>query len=242
MNHAPLVRRCVRKMNTAVAGVLAVAIAVSSVSSVALAATTSNLNQVINPGSLYIDIVNGSTYAPVSSPSVALTAKTFSFQCQKDADASTGTFGTANETIYVKNPDTADNGWSVTLAATSPSAVWHSASGKGDYDFNDAAGSGCDDGGTDADAYAGKLTVNPSVGTLEEGTCLNCSTTDISKGAEASFAQGTADSVTILTGAAGSDDIGDWKLTGVNLSQTIPAEQAAAADYSIDMTLSVIGS
>lgn len=50
------------------------------------------------------------------------------------------------------------------------------------------------------------------------------------------------DSITILAGASGSDDVGDWKLTGVSISQTIPAEQAAASDYNIDMTLSILAS
>lgn len=64
----------------------------------------------------------------------------------------------------------------------------------------------------------------------------------MTKGASASFTQGAVDSVTIITGAIGSDDIGDWKLSGVALSQTIPAEQAAANDYNINMTLSITAS
>lgn len=50
------------------------------------------------------------------------------------------------------------------------------------------------------------------------------------------------DSITVLTGASGSDDFGDWKLTGVAISQTVPAEQGAASDYDIDMTLSILAS
>ena len=240
--HSPAISRCIRHMNTSLATTLVVALTASTISSsIAFAAATANFAQTITAGTLSVDIVDNN-YTSITNPSVSLTAKTFSFQCQKDADASAGTFGTSTQQIYVKNPDAADNGWSVSLAATSPTALWHSASGKGDYDFNDATGSGCDDGSSDADIYAGKLTVDASVGTLNVGSCSHCTTTDISKGASASFAEGTADSVTILTGAAGSDDIGDWKLTGVTLAQSIPSEQAAAADYSIDMTLSVIGS
>ncbi len=51
--------------------------------------------------------------------------------------------------------------------------------------------------------------------------------------------EGTTNEITILTGAAGSDDIGDWKLTGATLSQTIPAELPATNDYDINMTLSI---
>jgi hypothetical protein len=50
----------------------------------------------------------------------------------------------------------------------------------------------------------------------------------------------TTDSVTLLTAAAGSDDIGDWTLQGVSILNTIPAEQPAASDYDINMTLSII--
>lgn len=50
------------------------------------------------------------------------------------------------------------------------------------------------------------------------------------------------DSITLLTAASGSNDFGDWTLTGVDVDQTIPAEQVAAADYSLPMTLSVVAS
>ncbi len=166
-------------------------------------------------------------------------AKTFSFTCLTGGSASTGTFGTASQQIYIKNPDAADNGWTIALAASAPTAFWDSAGT--DYDFNDSTSSGCGDGG-DADTLKGQLTVDPSVGTLAVGTCASCVTTSITKGSSAAFVQSTTDSVTLLTAAAGSDDIGDWKLTGVSLSQTIPAEQAAASDYNINFTLSVTAS
>jgi hypothetical protein len=227
-------------MNIPMALGLAAVSAFGFTTSAVLAATTSNLSQVINQGTLIVDIVDAS-YVPVSAPAVAFTAKTFSFACQKDADASTGTFGTSTQQIYVKNPDAADGGWSVSIAAASPTAVWDSAGSTFEYDFNDGTGTGCDDG-IDADAVGGQLTVNPSAGTLAAGACLNCNTTDVSKGAEASYAQGTLDSITVINAAAGSSDRGDWKLSGVALSQTLPAEQAAAGDYNINMTLSVTAS
>lgn len=86
------------------------------------------------------------------------------------------------------------------------------------------------------------MTVDPSGGTLAVGSCASCATTSITKGSSASYLEGSVDSVTILTGAAGSNDIGDWKLTGVSISQKIPAEQAAASDYDINMTLSIVAS
>lgn len=202
------------------------------------AASTSNFAQTITAGSLSVDIVDGS-YVTVGSPSVSMSSKTFSFSCLSGGTASTGTFGTASQVIYVKNPDAADNGWTVSLAASNTTDVWDSAGT--DYDFNDAGGSGCTDG-ADADSVGGQMTVDPSVGTLAAGACASCTTTSVTKWSSASFLEGTTDSITLLTGASGSDDIGDWKLTGVSISQTIPAEQPANTDYDIDMTLSILAS
>jgi hypothetical protein len=194
---------------------------------------TANFTQTINPGSLTVDIVDGS-YISVASPSFAMNPVTFGFTCQ----TSTGTFGTASEVIYVKNPDASDTGWSVNLAASSPTAFWASAGTN--MDFNDPSGSGCTDVAGDADSLQGQMTVDPSVGTLTVGGCSSCTTTSVSKGSLAAFNEGTVNSINILTGAAASDDVGDWKLTGVAISQKIPAEQPAASDYSIALTLSVV--
>jgi hypothetical protein len=54
--------------------------------------------------------------------------------------------------------------------------------------------------------------------------------------------QSSVDSITLLTAAAGSSDVWDWHLQGVAVSQKIPAEQGAASDYDINMTLSVVAS
>lgn len=106
-----------------------------------------------------------------------MSAKTFSFSCQSGGSASTGTFGTSSQAIYIKNPDASDTGWTVDLAASSPTAVWDSAV---DYDFNDAGGSGCTDGG-DADSLGGQMTVDPSGGVLAVGACSTCTTTSVTK-------------------------------------------------------------
>ncbi len=221
-----------RKMNIATVGILLSAMTLTSIAGV-YAAATSNFTLTVNPGTLSVDIVDGS-YVTVGSPTIALGAVDAWFWCQ----SATGTFGTASQVIYVKNPDAADNGWAVSLAASSPTAVWDSAV---DIDFNDAGGSGCTDGG-DTDSLGGQMTVNPSVGTLVAGQCSSCGVSNITKGSSSAFVEGSANSITVLNGAAGSDDFGDWKLTGVSVSQTIPAEQAAASDYDINMTLSIVAS
>jgi len=196
------------------------------------ASATSNFTQTINSGTLSVDIVDGS-YSPVGSPAVAMNSVGFSFSCQ----TATGTFGTASEQIYVQNPDAADAGWTVSIAAATTTAVWDSAGT--DFDFNDPTTSGCADG-ADADSLSGQMTINPSGGTLAEGPCLSCSTTGVTKGSSSAFNEGTTDSITVLSGASGSDDIGNWKLTDVAISQTIPAEQPAASDYDINLTLSIV--
>ena len=163
-----------------------------------------------------------------------MSAATVNFACQ----TVTGTFGTPTEQIYVKNTGAANNGWVVSLAAASPTNVWASA-GRA-FDFNDPTGSGCTDG-ADTDIVGGQMTVNPSVGTLAVGQCTaGCSTTGVTKGSSAAFNEGTIDDVTILSAAAGSDDVGDWTLQGVAISQKIPGEQPAASDYNINMVLSIL--
>lgn len=230
-----IIFKLVRRLNLAkatAAAFMAIVLALSG--TYVLASSTSQFTQTINPGTLSTDIVDGS-YATVASPSVSMGAVGFSFSCQ----TSTGSFGTATQQIYVKNPDAADSGWSLALAAQNATDVWDSAGT--DFDFNDPTGSGCTDG-ADADNFGGQMTVDASGGTLAVGSCSSCVTTNISKGASASFSQAVTDSVTLLTAAAGSSDIGDWTLQGVSISQKIPAEQPAASDYDINLVLSVTAS
>lgn len=198
------------------------------------AADTSNFTQTINAGTLAVDITD-SSYVTVGSPSVAMSAATFSFGCQ----TVTGTFGTSSQQIYIQNPDAADNGWTVSVAASGATDVWDSAGT--DFDFNDPSGSGCTDGG-DADSVGGQLTVDPSGATLAAGQCDSCNTTNVTLGSSGAFSEGVTDSITIVTGAAGSSDVGDWYIRDVDLSQKIPAEQPAAADYDINMVLSIVAS
>ena len=118
-----------------ISATLGLVVLTAGVSSTALfAAQTSNFTQTITAGTLSIDIVDGS-YVTVGSPSVTMSSKAFSFTCLTGGSASTGTFGTSTQRIYIKNPDGADNGWTASLAASAPTAVWDGA--VSDYDFND---------------------------------------------------------------------------------------------------------
>ncbi|MBI3115095.1 MAG: hypothetical protein HYZ09_01210 [Candidatus Kerfeldbacteria bacterium] len=223
------------KLDIRVAATAVALVAMLLVGTYVYASSTSNFQQTINAGTLAIDIVDGTTYASIASPSVVMGARTFSFACQ----TSTGTFGSASQSIYVSNPDAADNGWTASLAGSATTAVWDSVGT--DYDFNDPTTSGCADG-ADTDTLAGQMTVNPAAGTLTVGQCNTCVTSNITLGSSTGYNEGTTNSVTVLTAAALSNDIGDWKLTGVPISQTVPEEQPPASDYDVSMVLSVVAS
>jgi hypothetical protein len=209
------------------------------ISTVVLAANNSTFNQAINAGTLATDIRSNSSTS-VSSPAVTMSAKTFSFNCQSGGSASTGTFGTSGERIYVDNPDAADNGWTLTIAATGgATTLWQNGGSTQNFDFNDAGGSGCTDGG-DADSKGGQLTIDPSVATTTTDYS-GSSTTGISLGSSSAFVQGSVDNVTLVTASAGSADIWRGYFTGIGLSQVIPAEQPVDS-YNINLTLTVTAS
>lgn len=225
-----------RKILTSRAVLIVTGFLLVGIATVVHASSTSQFNLTINPGTLTVDIVDAS-YSSIASPSVTFEAHTFSFSC----GTSTATFGSSTERIYVQNPDAADDGWVVSLAAAATTSTWDSASSSAEFDFNDTSGGGCTDG-ADPDSIAGKMIVDPSGGTVATGSCSSCSTTGVSVGSSATFDQGSTDSITIFSGNSTSTDIGDWYVTGVSISQTIPGEQAAHSDYSISLTLSIVAS
>ncbi len=177
------------------------------------------LTQSVTPGTLTTDIRDGS-YTTVASPTFGMSTLNISNDCQ----TSTGTYGSASQRIYVDNPGGANNGWTLSIAATAgASAKW--VSGGNDYDFDDPAGSGCTNG---------QLTLDPSVGTVtaDAGT-----TTAITKGSSSAFNSNS--STTLLTAAAGSDDIFRGYLTGVGVSQKVPASKPAGS-YAISLTQTIL--
>ena len=217
--------------------VVSVMVLVVSVAHVS-AANTPTLNQTINSGTLATDILDASRVA-VGSPAAAFSAKSFSFDCQYSGSASTATLGTNSQRLYAINPDAADNGFTLTIAATSGvTTLWQNGGSSQNYDFNDPTGvnAGCTDGG-DADSRPGQLSVDPSVSTLTTD-CGTCTATNVTKGSSSAFNQGTTDSITLLNAAAASDDIWRGYLTDIAMSQTIPAEQPADS-YSINMTVTI---
>jgi len=199
------------------------------------AANNTNVTQVINGGTLTTDIRDASKVS-VTNPTFALSALTFSFSCQ----TSTGAIGTDSQRLYVDNPGSANNGWTLTMAATGGiTDSWKNTGVTQTFDFNDPTTAGCADG-ADADSRPGQMTVNPSAGTLT-ADCTSCTSTAITKGTSSAYSQGVLDSITLLTAASGSDDNGRWYLTGATVSQTIPAEQSVDS-YTINMTITVTAS
>ncbi len=201
---------------------------------IASAAPTPTLTQTITNGVLSTDILDASRN-PVASPAVSMSSKAFTFDCQIGGNASTGTLGTNSERVYVINPGGANNGWNLTVAATGgATTTWENGGATRRIDFNDPTSSGCTDS-ADADTASGQMTIDPSVGTITTD-CSVCTTTGVTKGASTAFSQGVTDSLTVLSAAAGSDDIWRGYLTGTALSQTIPAETPADS-YTLNLTL-----
>jgi|GEM_PF-783916 len=165
-------------------------------------------------GSLSFDIVD-SGGASVSSPAVTFAGKSFSWLAQQ----STGTLGTSSQKLRVSNSRNTKS-WTLSIAATSGSgALW--TSGGDTYDFNGSAANG-------------RLQVDASGGTLTPQT--NCPSTGLSKGSATYFNQGVTDSITILSATGSAYTNCYWDLTGISLTQDIPASQKGG-NYSLNMTI-----
>lgn len=174
------------------------------------------------PPVLSTDIVDGSGN-PVASPSASMGATSRSFFCS----TTSGTLGISTQKISVSNT-TSDHAWTLSIAATGGStSTWSDGSGH-TYAFNNSAGSGC---------TSGQLAVNPAVSTLTPAS--GCTNTGVSLGSSSSFVSGTTDSVSIASASASASINCSWTITGVTLSQKIPALQNNGT-YSINMTLTVV--
>ena len=135
------------------------------------------------------------------------------------AQTSTGTFGENDKRISVDNPGGANNGWTLTLNATTPGTGKWTDGGKS-YKYN----------GTAAD---GRLTVDPSTGTV---TPVIGTVTGITKGSSMAFSG--SNPVTLMSASAGADVVWNGYITGVSLKQDIPAGQQSGA-YTLPMTQTV---
>lgn len=197
------------------------------------ASNATTFSQTISDGSLSIDIVDGSGVT-VGSPGVTFGGLSFAFSSQ----TATGTLGEAAQKLRVYNP-TGTATWTASIAATAgPTALWDT--GSVTYDFNDTNADGTDD--ADADSKGGKLTVDPSVGTVA-GVPDNtaCPTTGITKGSSSSFREiaVAVNSITLLSGGVSASPYCRWDFTGVGLSQVVPASQPSGA-YNLSFTITIV--
>lgn len=182
--------------------------------------TVTTFNQTISAGTLAIDIVDAAGDI-VPSPSVTFGGVTFSF----DAQTATGTLGTSSQKIRLSNP-TSTAAWNISIAATGGAGTpW--TTGSYTYPFDSTGG-----------ADTGRLTVDASVGTSTP-IGAGCDNTNVSLGSSAYFLNGTTDSIDLLTATTGADVGCRWDLTGVSLSQRIPAGKNAG-DYTLGMTLTAL--
>lgn len=193
--------------------------------SFSIASDDTQLTQSIS-GSLDIGIVDagGST---VSSPTAVFAAKAFSMTYQ----TATATLGVSSERMRVTNPSGSDDTWALNVAATSgETSVW--TTGSVTYDYNDSTASAGD--GADTDSVGGQMTIDPSAGTIAGvgGTSIS----NVSLGTSDAFVESSVSSIDLMTAATGSQKPGQWDLTGVGLSQTIPAAQASGS-YTLNLTL-----
>jgi hypothetical protein len=164
-----------------------------------------------------------------------MTSRTAAFDCQNAGNASTGTLGTNTQRLYVDNPSATSAGWNLTIAASAPTATW--TSGGNSFDFNDNTSSGCTDG-ADTDAYGGQMSMDPSVGTINPD-CTGCNLTGLSVGSVSSFQEGVTNQITLMSASNTSSSVWRGYLTGVSVSQTVPAQQAGG-NYTIPLTLTVV--
>lgn len=197
-------------------GVALFALAIAIVPSTAtFAQANTDVTQQINAGTLSSAILDAGRVT-VPSPSFAMTATNFSFACQ----TVTGTLGSASQRLYLINPSATSAAVNLTLAGT---GTW--TNGGNTYAYNDGAGSGCTNG---------QLTVNANAGTLT-ADCVSsgCTGASVTKGSSTAMTGATP--VTLLSAPINTPVYRGY-LTGVSLSQAIPAEKAAGT-YTLQMTI-----
>ena len=186
-------------------------------------------------GVLSVSIVDGSD-AIVGAPSASFANVAIATTCQ----SASSTLGTSTQRIKVNN-DTTNPSWSLNLAATGgATATWQHSTLAESYDYNDGSGSpaGCTSG-LDGDGKAGQLTINPSSGSSTVTAKSGCSTTGVTKGTSQSFVQGSANAITLLNASVAASNYCYWTMTGIDMSQTVPAAQPGGT-YTLDMTLTVL--
>lgn len=225
-----LIRKSLAKLNIFTA-FLTAALLITGAGTTAyvLAASTSEFSQTISEGTLSVDFVDSSLDS-VASPSVTMGGITFSF----DTQDSNGQLGTDSERILASNP-TETPSWTVTIAASASTDLWENAGSDKFFDFNDSDGY---TDGSDTDDYGGQMTIDPTTGTITGVD--GCATDNVTKGSSDSFAEGTTDSITIMSADASAPTECRFYFVGAadNVTQKIPASQGVDT-YTIDLVLTI---
>lgn len=200
-----------------VSGLVAFAVVATPAGVLALDTANSRLSQEIISGALTTSI-RDSSGEEVDFPTFHMDPVTAS----TSVTTSTGTFGDNERRVTVDNPGATSGSWTLTWNATSPgSSTW--SSGAAEYAYN---------GVTEGE---GQLTVDPTVGTL---TSVTGGSAGITTGGVATFTGTTP--ITLLAAGAGASNFWNGYITGIELSQTIPASQPLGT-YTLDMTQTVTG-
>lgn len=193
---------------------------------------TANFTMSILPQPLAVNIVD-EDYNPIDEPEMDFTEMSYAPNCREVTTQLTS----AEQRLYVRNFDAADGGWSVTISADDPTAVW--SNGDYEFDFNDPTGDGCVDG-DDADTLAGSMEIYTEDPLLDSWLCPSCSSDFVEHVTSWIFDEkGWINSVTLVYATVDSDNRGDWLMSDIMVRQTIPASQPAVGDYEIPLLLSI---
>ena len=200
--------------------ILAAVVAVTVAGGVAFAANNPNFTQVISAGTLAGKILDASG-VEVASPSVALSAKQFSFACQ----SSTGVLSPAAQRLYVENATTGGgNGWTMAINAVAP-GMGTFVSGSNNMAYN---GAGCTDGSYAAGTGQLSLNTSASIVNTDSGVAGT-----VSKGAGGAFTGSNA--VTLMT-ATSANTMWRGHITDIAVTQKIPPAQPTGS-YSMNFVV-----
>lgn len=217
--------------------VLALAVLVNGYASAAKTVTfTSN----ISAGVLLADIRNQFGQS-IANPTLDFGTITNSYNCRTGSTSLSAKLGSDSSRIYVDNPKAAYDGWTLTLSPKyGTTSAWSSSDSVDKFDYNDAGtnGTGCDDG--DGDGVGGVLSVNSSNASLNSD-CKQCTTNNVMIGSANEESFDSNSHITLLRANDQADFLGSWYMTGIDVKQTVPAEQGGGA-YSIEMVLTATAS
>ncbi|MFZ1812161.1 MAG: hypothetical protein WAU02_01380 [Candidatus Saccharimonadales bacterium] len=203
-----------QRLHVFVAALAVVAVTATGV----YAAQTSKLSQTISAGTITMDNVTSGGVS--TSPTFNMNGATVSTSQQ----TVTGTYGDATTgRIQVDNPGAAKT-WNVALAATNPTVAWTTDGTTLKYKHNGAT------------AAEGQLSLT-SAGTV---TPVSGDVVTVSGPTTPATFTGTTP-ITIMSASTGANHVWKGYITGIGLSQTIPASMPAGT-YHIDMTQTLTSS